>query len=144
MDEGENCGTVEGELGHHVEVVADDDLPVQDVVVGVVASVDYPAAINNQSRRVAKAVGAGIRMIGGHSVVSNKLVFNVIRTWRMENDDATARAFHFGGDVNPAANGVQVLVLHLVRVNGDGIWQDWAVGVCRKFLATVQEGQGAH
>ena len=130
-----NHGAVGGKIGNHVGL-ADDDLPVEDVVVGVVAAVHHKGEVHHKSRRVALTVGAGIGLVGRYAVVSQKLVVA-----HAVDDDASAGAFHIGGDVDPSAYEVQVLILHGVRVNRNRVGQERPVGVLRVFLASMQQGQ---
>ena len=62
-----NHGAFGGEIGNHVRR-ADDELPVEDVVVGIVALVYHKGEVDHQTRRVAMAVGAGIGFVGWHTV----------------------------------------------------------------------------
>ena len=143
LDERIDWNAVGGEIGNHVGI-AYDDLSVQDAVIGVVAAVDDKGEIHHHARGVAVAVGAGVGIVGRHTVVGGKSVLDVVGIGPAKHDDASAGAFHFGGDVFPAANGVQVLILHLVRVNRDGVGQNRPIGVLRVLLAAVQEGGGAY
>lgn len=129
---------VGGKTRNHVRLT-DDDLPVKDIIIGVVAAVDDKGEVYDHSRGIALAVGAGIRFIGRDAVVSSKCVFYVIGIRPMEYNNATAGTFHFGSDIFPSTNGMQILVLHLVGVNRDGIRQKWSVGVFRIFLAPKQQ-----
>ena len=90
-----NHSAVGGEIGNHVRF-ADDDLSVQDVVVGVVAAVDDKREIHHKSGGVALTVGAGIGLIGWHTVVDQELVFTFA-----ESDKATACAFNGGNEIGP-------------------------------------------
>ena len=84
----ENHGAFGGEIGNHVGR-ANNDLPVQDVVVGVVAAVHHKGEIDYESCRVALAVSAGIGFVGRYAVVSQKLCLALA-----VDDDASAGAFH--------------------------------------------------
>ena len=124
-----------GEAGNHVGL-ADDNLSIQDVVVGIVAAVDDKGEIYNHSCGGAMAVGAGVGFVGRHAVVGHKL-----RVAHAVDDDATAGAFHVGGYVKPTAYEVQFLILEGVGVNRNGCWKDRPVGVLGVFLAARDEGQ---
>ena len=89
---------VGGEVGNHVRL-GHDDLPVQNVVIGVVAMVDHKREVDHETCRVALAVGAGVRLVGRQAVVGKEFVVALA-----VDDDATARAFHLRSEVNPAAN----------------------------------------
>ena len=104
-------GAVGGEIGNHVGL-ADDDLSVEDVVVGVVAAVHHKGEVDHHSRCMALAVGAGIGCIGWHPVKGKEL-----RVALPINDDASAGAFHVRSDVDPSAYCIQIVILHRVRVN---------------------------
>ena len=126
---------IRGEVGNHVGL-ADDDLSIQDVIVGIVASVDDKGEVHDHSCGIPMAVGAGIRLVGRYAVVGQKLsVAHAV------DDDAPAGAFHVGRNVDPAADEVQLLVLQGVGVNRDGRWQDGSVGVLGYGRATMEEGQ---
>ncbi len=135
-----NHGAVGGEIGNHVGL-SDDDLAVQDVVIGVVATVDDKGEVHHKSRRVALAVGAGIGFIGRHTVVGQKLVVVIA-----EDDDASAAAFNFTIDINPIKNVVQIMVLictwinkmSIAYINRNRVGQERPVGVLRVFLAPMQ------
>ena len=101
LDQGIDGGAVDREVGHHVEVFADDDLSVEDVVVGVVAMVDHVGEIDHQARSVALAVGAGVGVVGRDAVVGQELVVA-----QFVYDDAAAGAFDVGRQVEPAADKV--------------------------------------
>ena len=106
--------------------------------------VNNEGVIHNHSCGVAFAVGAGIGVVGRHSVVGSERVVKIVGVGPTENYDASAGAFHFGSYVFPSADGMQILVLHLVGIDRDRIRQKWPVGVFRVFLAAVQQGQGAY
>jgi len=101
-----------GEVGNHVKLFVDNDLSVQDVVVGIVAAVDHVRKVDHKACRVTLAVGAGVGFIGWQAVVGEKFVLALA-----VDNDASARALHFGGDVNPAADEVNLLILKCIRVN---------------------------
>ena len=144
FDERIHYRTVGGEVGNHAKLFVDDDLSVQDVVVGVVAVVDHPATVDDQPRGVALAVGAGIGRVGWHPVVGDKLVVEIVGVRRMENNDASTRAFNGSDDVFPAAHKPQVMVLIVVQVDFDRVGQNRPVGVLGVFLAAAQEGSCAY
>ena len=83
-----NHSAIGGEIGNHVRF-ADDDLSVQDVVVGVVAAVDDKREIHHKSGGVALAVGAGIGLVGWYAIIGQKLSVTL-----SVNDNASAGAFH--------------------------------------------------
>ena len=95
------------EVGNHVDIVADDDLPIQYVVVGVVAVVDHIREFHHQACRVALAIGAGIGVVGWDAVVGKKLGIT-----QFIDDNASAGAFDVGCEIEPSADIVQLLVLH--------------------------------
>ena len=76
------------ENGNHVGF-GDDDLPVQDIVVGIVAAVHHEGKVDYKASGVALAIGAGIRCVGWQAVISEELVLALA-----VDDDATACAFH--------------------------------------------------
>ena len=88
------------ENGDHVGF-GDDDLPIQNVVVGIVATVHHEGKVDHESRGVALAVGASVGVVGGQTVVCQKLSLALA-----VDDDATACAFHLRSEVDPAADGV--------------------------------------
>ena len=104
LDKRENRGAVGGEIWNHVGFL-DDDLPIQDVIVGVVATVDDPSAVYHQSRGVTLAVGAGVRLVGRHAVVGEKLIVAVA-----EDDEASAGTFNICCDVNPIERVAQRMI----------------------------------
>ena len=138
LAEREYCGAVGGETGDHVRL-ADDDLSVQDVVVGVVAMVDDKGELDHEACGVALAVGAGVRLIGRQAVVGQKL-----RVAVTVDDDASAGAFHLGGDVKPSAHEVKILILKCIGIDGDGGEEDGPVGVLGKLAATSHEERRRH
>ena len=138
LAEREYCGAVGGETGDHVRL-ADDDLSVQDVVVGVVAAVDNEWEVHHKSGGVALTVGAGIGFVGWHTVVGQKL-----RVALPVDDDASAGAFHLGGDVKPSAHEVKILILKCIGIDGDGGEEDGPVGVLGKLAATSHEERRRH
>ena len=97
---------VSGEAGHHVKVVVDDDLSVQDVVVGVVAMIHPVGELDHEACGVSISIGAGVRFVGRDTVVGQKL-----RVALPIDNDASAGAFNVGGDIEPAADEVQLLIL---------------------------------
>ena len=104
LDEWEDGGAVRGKIRNHVRL-SDDDLPIQDVIVGVVATVDDPSAVYHQSRGVTLAVGAGVRLVGRHAVVGEKLIVAVA-----EDDEASAGTFNICCDVNPIERVAQRMI----------------------------------
>lgn len=83
-----NHGAIGGEIGNHVGL-ADDDLSVQDVVVGIVAMVNHVWEFDHKARGVALAVGAGVGLVRRQAVVGEEFVLALA-----VDDDASARAFH--------------------------------------------------
>lgn len=146
LDEREDGGAVRGKIRNHVRL-SDDDLPIQDVIVGVVATVDDERRVHHQTRGVALAVSAGIGFVGRHAVVGEKLRFAIA-----ENDDASAGAFNVCCDVNPVEEVAQrmimlgrwVVIMCGLWVYRNGIRQQWPVGVLGVFLAAVQEGENRY
>ena len=139
LDQRIDRGAVSGEVGHHVEIFADDDLPVEDVVVGVVAMVDHIGELDHQSCGVALAVGAGVGVVGWDAVVGQEFV--VVEP---VYDDAAAGALDIGCQVEPSADEIQLLVLQCVGINGDVGRQDGSHGVLGEGMATVEKGEERH
>ena len=81
-------------------------MSVQDVVIGVVAAVDDKGKFHDHSGGVAMAVGASVGFVGRHAVVGSEGVVKIVGVGPVENDDATACAFHLGSDVFPTTNGM--------------------------------------
>ena len=133
LAEREYRGAVGGETGDHIGL-ADDDLSVQDVVVGVVTMVDDKGELDHEACRVALAVGAGVRLVGRQAVVGQEL-----RVAVTVDDDASAGAFHFGGDVDPSAYEIKILILKRIGIDGDGGEEDGSVGVLGKLAAASHE-----
>ena len=50
-----------------------DNLSIQDIVIGIVASVDHKWEVDDKSCGVALTVGAGIWKVGRDSIVSKEL-----------------------------------------------------------------------
>ena len=98
LDERKDGSTIGGEIRNHIGL-ADDELSVQYVVIGIVAVVDDEGEIHHHSCGVALAVGAGVRLIGRHTVVDKKLVVVVT-----VHDETSACAFDGGGDIFPSAH----------------------------------------
>lgn len=138
LNEGINCRAISGETGYLVGF-GNDDLSVEDVVIGVVAMVDNEWEVNHKAGGAAMAVGAGVGLVGRNAVISQKL-----RLALTVDNDAAAGAFHIGSDVEPTAHEVQVVILHGVRIDRDGRGQYRAVGVLGVVLAAVHEGQESH
>ena len=111
LDKRVNCSCISGEKRLHVWL-CNNDLSVQDVVVGVVTMVHHKRKIDHEACGIAVAVGAGIGFVRWQAVVSQKLVFALAI-----DDDTSAGAFHFGGDINPSAYIVNRLILKGVWVN---------------------------
>ena len=109
-----NHRAVGGEVGNLIGF-GNDELSVEDVVIGVVAKVDDEGEIHHEAGGVALIVGAGVGLVGRNAVIGQKL-----RVALTVDDDAPAGAFHVGSDVAPSAHEVQVIVLHGVRINRDG------------------------
>lgn len=125
---------VGGEIGNHIGFT-DDELAVQNVVVGVVAEVDDKGEVDHEACGVAVAVGTGIGFVGRHTVEGQELGVALA-----VHDDASACALHISGDVNPAAHEIQVIILHGVGVDGDGIRQYRPIGILGNRMASVKEG----
>lgn len=68
LDERIHYCTLGWEVGNHVRF-GDDDLSVQDVVIGVVAAVNHKREVDHQPSGVALAVGAGVWLVGRKAVV---------------------------------------------------------------------------
>ncbi len=102
------------------------------------------AVLNHKAGSVAVAVGAGVRLIGRNTVVGDEHIFYTVGIGCAKNNNATAGAFHFGSDILPATNGMQLLILHLVWVNRDRIRQKRPIGVFGEFLAPMQKWQDAY
>ena len=134
LDERVHSHTLGGETGNHVGF-GDDDLTIQDVVIGVVAPVNDKREIHHQTSSVALTVGAGIRLVGWHAVVGQELRFAL-----SIDDDASAGAFHLRGDIKPATDEVQILILIRVWINRYLCRQYWTVGVFRVLCAPGKEG----
>ena len=128
-------GAVGGEIGNHVGLCY-NELSVQDVIVGVIATVDDKRRIHHKSGGVALAVGAGIGFIGWHPVKGKEL-----RVALPINDDASAGAFHVGSNVDPSAHRIQIMILHRVRVNRNRGGENGPVGILGVFLAPMHQGQ---
>ena len=90
LDERIHHRALGGEVGNHVKLFVDNDLSVQDVVIGVVAVVDHVWEFDHEACRVALAVSAGIGFIGWQAVVSEEFVLALA-----VDDDASARTLHF-------------------------------------------------
>ena len=112
-------------LGH-------DDLSVEDVVIGVVAAVDDEGEVDDKSSGIAVTVGAGIGLVGWHTVVCQE--FGIALT---VDNQASAVALHVGGDVEPSANEIEALILGVVQIQRYGIRQDRPVGVLGIVSAPV-------
>ncbi len=108
LDERENRLAVGGEIRDFVWF-GDDDLPIQNVVVSVVAAVDDKREVHHKTGGVALTVGAGIWLIGRQAVVDQKLCVVLA-----VDDKASAGAFHIGGDIFPAAHKPKIMVLVFV------------------------------
>lgn len=89
LDERIHGHALGGEVGNHIGL-GDDDLSVQDVVVGVIAVVDYKGEVDYEACRVSFAVGAGIGLVGWQTVVGEEFVLALAI-----DDDASACALHF-------------------------------------------------
>ena len=135
LDERENRSAICREIRYHVGLT-DDELSIQDVVVGVVAMVDDKGEVNHHTGGVALAVGAGIGFIGRHTVVGKKLVVTIA-----VDDDTTAGALKRRGDIFPTAHKPKVVVLVIVQVDLNRVRQDRPVRIFGILLATVQEGK---
>lgn len=109
-----NRRAVGGEVGNLIGF-GNDELSVEDVVIGVVAKVDDEGEIHHEAGGVALIVGAGVGLVGRNAVIGQKLCVALT-----VDDDAPAGAFHVGSDVAPSAHEVQVIVLHGVWINRDG------------------------
>ncbi len=138
LDERINHVGIGLENGNHVGF-GDDDLPVQDVVVGVVAAVDDKGEVDHEARGIALAVGAGIGKVGRQAVVGEEFVLALA-----VNDDASARAFHLRGKVDPTADSVQLVILHRVGINREAKRRGRPIGVFGIFLTAVQQRQDGH
>ena len=135
LHQGENNGAIGGKVGNHVKVVADDELAVQDVVIGVVAMVDHIRELDYQTRSVALLVGTGVWVVRRDAVVGQKFV-----VVEFVYDDASACAFDIGCQVKPSANEVQFLVLKRVGINGNVGRQDRPDWVLWERMASMEKG----
>lgn len=135
LDKRVDWNALGGEVGNHVGL-GDDDLSVQDIVVGVVAMVDHKGEIDHESGGVPLAIGAGVRLVGGQTVVGQKFVLTLA-----EDDDSPTGAFHFRGKINPSTGKVNLLILKQVRVDGERERRSGPVGVFRILLAALQRCQ---
>jgi hypothetical protein len=106
-----------------------DDLPIQDIIIGIVASVYHKGEVHHQTGRVAVAVGAGIGLVGRKAVVGKKLVGTL-----PVHDDASAGALDFRGDVKPITYKIEFVILLCVGINRDGIGENGSVGVLGVFM----------
>ena len=91
------------ENGNHVR--ADDDLTIQNVVVGIVAAVHHEGKVDHEASGVALAIGAGIRVVWGQTVIGQKL-----RLALSIDDDTAACAFNVGSEINPFADEIKIVV----------------------------------
>jgi hypothetical protein len=80
--------------------------------------VDDEREVHHQACGVALAVGAGVRLVWGHTVEGEKLVVAIT-----VDEDAAAGAFQGRGKVLPAADGSQINVLVLIQVDRDRVRQ---------------------
>ena len=95
--------------------------------------------INYKSGSVAVAVGAGIWLVGRHTVVGQKLcVVHAV------DNDASAGAFHICRDVEPTTDEVQLLILKSVGVNRDRCRENRSVRILRDGCASMEKGQKNH
>ena len=138
LDEWENRGAVRGKIWNHIWL-SDDDLPIQYVIVGVVAMVDDERKVYHETCGVALAVDTSIWLVGRETIVSQELglVLSV-------DDNASASTLNVGGDIGPTADEVQIIVLVGVWVNCNWIRQYWQNRVLGVFLAAVQEGEDGY
>lgn len=111
LDERVDGYALSGEVGNHIRL-SHYDLSIQDVVIGVVAMVDHKREVHHEACGVTLAIGTGVGFVRGQSVVGKEFVLAL-----PVDDDASTRAFHFGSDVNPSADEVNILILKSVRVN---------------------------
>ena len=88
---------------------------------------------------MALAVGAGVGIVGREHVIGQKLVVA-----QPINNDASAGAFQFRGEVNPTADIVNLLILKGVWVNRKTERRGWAVRILGVFLASLKKWQGAY
>ena len=138
LDERINRPFVGREEGYHIWL-CNNDLPIEDVIVGVVAMVHHKGEIHHKACGVPVAVGASIRLVGRQTVVGQKLIFILAI-----DDDATTGAFHLGSDVNPSTDEVNLLVLNGIWINREPKRCRWPVWVLRILLTAVQKGQGCY
>ena len=135
LNQGIDHRAIGGKVWDHVGL-SNNELPVKDIVIGIIATVDDKWKINHKSGGVALAVGAGIGFVGGHAVIGQKLRFTL-----PIDDDASAGAFHIGSDVEPVANKVQIIILRGIRIYRYWCKQYRPIRVLRVFLASMQKGQ---
>ena len=109
-----------------------DDLPIQNIIIGVVASVDHKGEVHHQTGRVAVAVGAGIGLVGRKAVVGKKLVGALSVYY-----DASTGDLDFRGDVKPITYKIEVVILLCVGINRDGIGENGSVGVLGVFMTCL-------
>ncbi len=134
----ERIGIFGGERGYHSKFLTNNQLPIQDVVVGVVAIVHDKREIHHKALGVALAVGASVRIVGRKAVVGEKLGLALAI-----DDDASACAFHLRAQVDPATDHIKLLILERVRVDGEAEGRRRPVWVFRIAVAAVQgEQQG--
>lgn len=124
-------------LDQGIDAIALEDVPVDNVVLDVVAVVNDKGEIDHQSGAVALAVAAGVGVVGRQTVVGPELVLV-----KPIDDDASAGALWVRGVVFVAAHRVEFLLVDGVRVNGEVNNGVRIVGVLRDSLAAVEGHSG--
>ena len=77
-----------GEVRNHIWLL-DDELSIEDIVIGVVAVVEDKWEIHNETSGVSLTIGTGVGLVRWHAVVCEKLGIAL-----SVNDDASTGAFH--------------------------------------------------
>ena len=103
LNERVNHALVGLENGNHVR--ADDDLTIQNVVVGIVAAIHHKGKVDHKACGVTVAVGACIGVVWGQTVIGQKL-----RLALSIDNDTAACAFNVGSEINPFADEIKIVV----------------------------------
>ena len=129
------CG---GEIGNLIGF-SNNKLSVQDIVIGIIASVDDKREIHHQSCCVALTVGTRIRFVGRDAVIGQKFCFSLAIY-----DKTAAGALNVWCNIKPTTDEIKFLILHGVRVDGNAEREQRLIGVLRIFFAAIQDSQAAH
>lgn len=108
-------------LAQRIHPVARENIAVDNVVFDVVAVVNHKGELHHQASAVAVAIAASVGVVGWKAVVGSELI-----QVKPVNNDASTGAQGVGGVILKSSDGVELMLVDAIRVNGE---VDYGVGV---------------